>query len=69
MNRNENYYYSCSAPGFGLGTLLTIIFMILKLCKVITWSWLMVFLPVIISVGISILIIIFCVIIVTIYRK
>ena len=38
----------CSSS-VGLGTLLTIIFLILKLCKVIDWDWIFVFLPLIIS--------------------
>lgn len=42
---------------------LTIVFIILKLCKVISWSWWLVLLPTIISCGISILIIIILIII------
>lgn len=38
-----------SFSSIGLGTLLTIIFMILKLCKVIDWDWIYVFLPIITS--------------------
>lgn len=39
----------------GLANALTVAFVILKLCKVITWSWWLVFLPTIISVGIGII--------------
>lgn len=37
---------------------LTIVFIILKLCKIISWSWWLVLLPTIIPCGITILIII-----------
>lgn len=37
---------------------LTIVFIILKLCKIISWSWLLVLLPTIISLGIWIIIVI-----------
>ena len=48
--------------GVSLSSILTIIFVIAKLFGVINWSWWLVFLPSIISVGISILIIIFVII-------
>lgn len=35
----------------GLPSLLTIVFVVLKLCDVIAWSWWLVFLPVIIAAG------------------
>lgn len=41
--------------GIGFGGLLQITFIVLKLCKVINWSWWLVCLPVIISVGLIIL--------------
>lgn len=40
---------------FGLGTLLTIIFMVLKLVEVIAWSWWIVFLPLGLEVGFFVL--------------
>lgn len=43
--------------GFSLGTILTIIFVILKLCKVIEWNWWWVFSPILIESGIVLLII------------
>ena len=43
--------------GFSLGTVLTIIFVILKLCKVIEWNWWWVFSPILIESGIVLLII------------
>ena len=36
----------------GIGELLTIIFIVLKLCGVITFSWILVFAPALIQVGI-----------------
>lgn len=43
---------------FSLGTIaffLSMIFMTLKLCDTIDWSWVIVFLPLIIAVGINVL--------------
>lgn len=40
----------------GIGTLLTIVFVILKLTGVIAWSWWLVFLPMIISWGLFLLV-------------
>lgn len=45
-----------SGSGVGLSTLLTIIFVVLKLTHVITWSWWWVFSPLLISGGIGLLI-------------
>ena len=42
--------------GLGLLNILTIIFVIAKICGAITWSWWLVLLPTIINVGLSILI-------------
>ena len=42
----------------GLDIVLTIVFLILKLCDVITWSWVWVFSPIWITWGILILLII-----------
>ena len=49
--------------GIGLGSLLTIIFLVLKLCGVIAWEWIYVFLPVIISFGLYLLILIVMIVI------
>ena len=57
---------SSSSVGFSLRTIafiLSMIFMILKFCGKITWSWAMVFLPLIISVGIDIVVILVVIII------
>lgn len=40
----------------GFASILTLIFIVLKLVGVIDWSWLIVFLPIIISVGLTVLI-------------
>lgn len=37
--------------GLGLSGTLTVLFVLLKVFKVVTWSWWLVFLPVIISTG------------------
>lgn len=44
------------SSGIGLTTLLTVVFVVLKLCKVITWSWWWVFSPVWISAIIFVLV-------------
>ena len=60
-----------SSVGFSLTTIafiLSMIFMILKFCGKITWSWVMVFLPLIISVGIDIVVILVVIIIFVIFN-
>lgn len=47
-----------SSGGIGFAGLLTIAFVVLKLCKVISWSWWWVLSPLWISVGIAIIAII-----------
>ena len=42
----------------GVSFFLTLLFLILKLCKVIDWPWVFVFLPIIISAGLVVLILI-----------
>ena len=51
MNNNK----SC---GIGFGGLLTLVFITLKLCKVITWSWWWVLSPLWISFGLTAVLII-----------
>ena len=46
------------SKGIGLDVLLTIVFLILKLCGVITWSWVWVFSPIWIAWSIIILLIV-----------
>lgn len=43
--------------GMGFTSVLTIIFVVLKLCKVITWSWVWVLSPIWISWGLALMII------------
>ena len=42
--------------GLGLLNILTIIFVIAKICGVITWSWWLVLLPTIINIGLTIVV-------------
>lgn len=46
--------------GIGFVGLLQIVFIVLKLCGVISWSWVLVMLPLIISASLIILILIIC---------
>lgn len=52
MNNNS------SSSGIGLSSVLTIIFVVLKLVKVIDWSWWWVLSPTLISTGLTILVIV-----------
>lgn len=47
-----------SASGLGLSSVLTIIFVVLKLIGTINWSWWWVFSPLLIDIGLSTIIII-----------
>ena len=53
---------SSSSGGIGFVGLLTIAFVVLKLCKVINWSWIWVLSPIWISVALLIIIVIIMVI-------
>ena len=53
MNRDNNY-----RPGVTLGDILLVVFIILKLCKVINWSWFWVLSPLWISLIIYIILVI-----------
>ena len=58
-NNNKN----CGSGGIGFCGLLTIAFIVLKLCKIINWSWLWVLAPTWIPICIVILVlIIFCIV-------
>jgi len=48
---------TASGNGIGFGSLLALTFIILKLCNVITWSWLWVLAPIWIPLGLGILIV------------
>lgn len=58
MNKDKNNTYVSGGTGF-VG-LLQITFIVLKLCGVINWSWWLVLLPSIISVGLTIILLIVC---------
>ena len=49
---------SAAGGGIGFAGLLTLAFIVLKLCKVITWSWVWVLSPLWISFGLGIFILI-----------
>jgi len=55
MSGNNNS--STTSTGLGFTGALQVAFIVLKLCKVIDWSWWCVLLPTIISVGLAVLII------------
>lgn len=58
MSKNSNGTVGC---GLGLSSILLVVFIVLKLCKIITWSWVWVLSPLWISLiiwGIILLIII-----------
>lgn len=46
------------SSGLGLASVLTIIFVVLKLVDVITWSWWWVFSPILIDFGLTIIVVI-----------
>ena len=52
-----------SGSGIGFGGLLTLVFIVLKLCKVINWSWWWVLSPIWIGIVLVILIAIICLLI------
>ena len=53
MNKEVKF----NTSGFGyLSSLLTVAFVVLKLCGVISWSWFMVFLPIIIDIAFIVLV-------------
>ena len=48
--------------GIGFSGLLTIVFIVLKLCEVITWSWIWVLSPLWISIALGLSILVVCLI-------
>ena len=55
--------------GIGVATLLTIVFVVLKLCGVVDWSWFWVLSPAIFSTIFGLIFIVVAAIIVTHHRK
>lgn len=53
---------SSTSSGIGFGGVLFIVFLVLKLCHVITWSWWWVTSPIWIPTGLVLLIMGFCVV-------
>lgn len=53
MNKNNN-----STSGLGLASVLTIVFVVLKLVGTINWSWWWVLSPILINIGLTIIILI-----------
>ena len=62
MNSNKQETKVVRSSGLGLGSVLTIVFVILKLCGVIDWNWFWVLSPIIFSIGLAILLIIIAVV-------
>ena len=65
MNENNNTV----SGGIGFGGVLQIVFIVLKLLGVINWSWVWVLSPLWIGTGLSVVIFIVCLIIVTAFNK
>lgn len=66
MSNNSSNNNTTVSGGIGFSGLLTIVFIVLKLCGVINWSWIWVFSPMWISAALCVAILIF---IVRIFKK
>lgn len=60
---NDNKPVVVNKSGVGFCGLLTLVFIILKLCKVITWSWVWVLAPLWIPLGLAIVFLVVAVVI------
>lgn len=58
MSSNSNR----SSGGTSILTILLVVFIVLKLCKVITWSWWLVLIPLWIEIGLTLLVLLILVI-------
>lgn len=56
------------SKGIGFTGLLQLVFIVLKLCNVITWKWVFVLMPLIVDAGIGILVVLFYIIVLLILR-
>lgn len=65
--KNENI--KIKSNGISFAGLLTIAFIVLKLCNVITWSWVWVLAPLWISAGIAVLTLIIVIVVALILDK
>jgi len=63
-SKNSNVY-----NGIGFFGLLQVVFIALKVAKVINWSWWLVFLPTWIDLGICLIVIIVVIVMATIFNK
>lgn len=66
MSNNSSNNNTTVSGGIGFSGLLTIVFIVLKLCGVINWSWIWVFSPMWISAALCVAIFVF---IVMIFKK
>lgn len=69
MNYGEKDSAKVTVAGPGLGTLLTIAFVILKLCGVITWSWFWVLSPLIFTIALTLVVTVIVLILAVWYDK
>lgn len=58
-----------SSGGLGLGGVLTVVFVVLKLVGIINWNWWWVLSPIWISLAATLVIALFCVIACAIFRR
>ena len=63
MENNEIKYNPNGFRGLSVSTILTIVFIVLKLCGVISWSWFWVLSPTIFGLALGLILIIICAII------
>ena len=61
-SQNDNKCHSGTSGRIGFCGLLTLVFIVLKLCHVIEWSWVWVLAPLWIYIGIPILILVICIV-------
>ena len=57
----QNLISSSSSSGIGFFGLLQLVFIVLKLCGIIHWSWIWVFMPTLFPIGILSLVLLFLV--------
>lgn len=62
MNKIHVTHDNNSSKGVGFFGLLQIVFIVLKLCGVIKWSWIVVLIPTWISLGLIVLLVVFALI-------
>lgn len=60
---------AATCGGFGFTELLTVAFIVLKLCGIIKWSWFWVLSPILFSLAFAILVLIIAVIVIIVENK